>query len=91
MSTSSSSGLFGQDSTNGNIFIEGIGVKNVRFGNNISRIGNYAFRDCDNLASITIGEIVTSIGVEAFFGCSNLAQIINNSSLTFSTNTLSTL
>ncbi|MBR5847550.1 MAG: leucine-rich repeat domain-containing protein [Bacteroidaceae bacterium] len=40
----------------------------------VTSIGNYAFYNCRNLASITIPESVTSIGYYAFFGC-GLASI----------------
>ena len=38
-------------------------------------IGNYAFRDCTGLTSITIPGSVTSIGNYAFGRCTNLTEI----------------
>ena len=35
-------------------------------------IGDWAFRDCSSLTSITIPNSVTSIGCKAFYGCSSL-------------------
>ncbi|MBQ8542701.1 MAG: leucine-rich repeat protein [Bacteroidaceae bacterium] len=46
----------------------------VTYGGNtysVTSIGNYAFEDCWDLASITIPNSVTSIGGNAFYGCSN--------------------
>ena len=45
-------------------------------------IGNWAFRDCTNLTSITIGDGVTSIGDYAFRGCSKLTSITIPDSVT---------
>lgn len=38
-------------------------------------IGNYSFRNCDNLSSITISDSVTTIGEECFSSCANLMTI----------------
>ena len=48
----------------------------------VTRIGNYAFYDCDSLTSVTIPDSVTSIGSYAFYGCT--AKIIwgDNPSIT---------
>ena len=35
----------------------------------VTSIGNYAFRDCSGLTSVTIPNSVTSIGGYAFSGC----------------------
>ena len=43
--------------------------------NGVTRIGNYAFDDCDNLISITIPGSVSSIGEYVFYGCGNLAEV----------------
>ncbi len=52
------------------------GCKNTKIPEGITSIGNYAFCDCDNLASIEIPGNVTSIGYEVFWGCSSLTSII---------------
>ena len=41
----------------------------------VTSIGNYAFRDCTSLTSVTIGDGVTSIGSYAFYGCTSLTSI----------------
>lgn len=41
----------------------------------VTSIGNYAFRYCTGLTSVTIGGSVTSIGNEAFYNCTGLTSI----------------
>ena len=41
----------------------------------VTSVGYFAFRNCDNLTSITIPESVTSIGEYAFYNCSSLTSI----------------
>lgn len=41
----------------------------------MTRIGQYAFFDCESLTSITIPDSVTNIGFSAFSGCSNLTSV----------------
>ena len=41
----------------------------------VTYIGDYAFRGCTNITSVTMGESVTSIGASAFYGCKNCASI----------------
>ena len=48
----------------------------------VTSIGDYAFSDCFNLASITIPDSVTNIGEHAFYGCSKLTSIQIPSSVT---------
>ena len=50
--------------------------------NSVTSIGQYAFKNCSNLASLIIPNSVTSIGQYAFKGCSNLTSITIPSSLT---------
>ena len=47
-----------------------------------TRIGNYAFRGCTGLTSVTIPDNVTSIGEYAFYDCSGLLSITIPDSVT---------
>ena len=48
----------------------------------VTSIGNYAFRNCSGLTSITIPNSVTSIGSSAFSGCSKLTSVTIPNSVT---------
>ena len=48
----------------------------------VTSIGNAAFYDCTNLASVTIPDSVTSIGNAAFYDCPNLASVTISDSVT---------
>ena len=52
------------------------------FSSKSNLIGDYAFRDCTGLTSITIPSSVTSIGDWAFYGCTRLTSMIIPSSVT---------
>ena len=41
----------------------------------VTRIGDYAFDDCDSLTSVAIPDSVTSIGEAAFRGCDSLEKL----------------
>lgn len=41
----------------------------------VTYIGDYAFKGCTNITSVTMGESVTRIGTSAFYGCKNCASI----------------
>lgn len=83
MTTSSSSGLFGQTSSVYNYY-----VKNVRLGSSVTSIGNSAFYFCYSLTNITIPNSITSIGDNAFRYCYSLVNIIIPSMVTsINTNT----
>ena len=56
-------------------------IQRVELGIGID-IGNYAFKACSSLASITIPSGVPSIGNSAFKGCSSLASIMIPSGVT---------
>ena len=48
-----------------------------KFGEySVTSIGEWAFRDCSGLTSVTIPNSVTSIGNYAFSGCSSLTSIV---------------
>ena len=53
-----------------------------KYFKNVTRIKDYCFADCSNLASVTIPEDVTTIGKEAFRKCSRLTSITIPSSVT---------
>ena len=57
-------------------------------GNNVTEIGDQAFRDCNNLTSVTISDSVTTIGGLIFYECRNISELIIGDGLTgsFSTN-----
>ena len=48
----------------------------------VTGIGDYAFRDCSVLTSVTIPNSVTSIGSSAFSGCSGLTSVTIPNSVT---------
>ncbi len=50
-------------------------IYNIIFSEGISSIGDYAFRGCTSLTSITIPESVTSIGYDAFYNCTSLKTV----------------
>lgn len=52
-----------------------MGCENTVIPEGIKAIGDYAFRYCYNLTSLTLPESVTSIGICAFRYCSSLASI----------------
>jgi hypothetical protein len=47
----------------------------VSIPNNVTSIGNYAFRDCNLLTSLTIPSSIISIGDNAFGDCSGLTSL----------------
>ena len=48
----------------------------------VTSIGQYAFRDCHGLTSVTIGNSVTSIGKYAFYDCDGLKSVTIGNSVT---------
>ena len=50
-------------------------ITSVEIPNNITSIGDYAFRNCTGLTSIAIGKGVTEIGGFAFDNCKSLTSI----------------
>ena len=41
----------------------------------MTSIGEYAFEDCNSLASMTIPDSVTSIGADAFYWCTSVTDV----------------
>lgn len=70
MTTSSTSGLFGQKSSYPNYY-----CVNVRFAN-ITSIGAYSFSNCYSLVSMTIPSGETSISTYAFNCCHSLTSVV---------------
>ena len=54
----------------------------IKFDGEVTTIGDYAFRDCSSLTSVTIGDSLTTIGEGAFYCCSSLTSIIIPDSVT---------
>ena len=58
-------------------------VESYVLGNNITKIGDYAFYKCFQLREITLPSGLTYIGVNAFNYCNYLSSIVIPSSVTF--------
>ncbi len=52
----------------------------ITIPNSVTSIGYEAFRNCENLETLTIGENVETIASEAFCGCTSLASITSYNS-----------
>ena len=50
-----------------NTYENGQGI--IKFDNNVTKIGETAFKDCTTLATLTIPESTTTIGIKAFDNC----------------------
>ena len=50
-------------------------IRDLVIPDDVTYIGDYAFRGCTNITSVTMGENVTKIGTSAFSGCNNCASI----------------
>ena len=61
-----------------------IGKTDISFTipDSVTKIGGWAFSDCDSLKSVVIGDSVTRIYVGAFSGCSSLTNVVIPSSVT---------
>ena len=57
-------------------------IKKVILKNGVTSIGDYAFRDCSNMTSVTIPKGVKSIGSRAFYNCSSLTSVTIPDSVT---------
>ena len=59
------------------------GLTTINLGEtSVTSIGNYVFKGCTSLESITIPATATSLGTNVFEGCTNLASITIPSSVT---------
>ena len=70
------------DNTSQPMWTRGNKMTKVIIGNNITRIGNYAFYHCYSLTSVTIPNSVTSIGEYAFQSCRDLTSVTIPNSVT---------
>lgn len=50
-------------------------IRDLVIPDDVTYIGDNAFRGCTNITSVTMGENVTKIGTSAFYGCKNCASI----------------
>lgn len=57
-------------------YLFGSQVTEYILGEDVSTIGDKAFKDCSNLISITIPNSLTNIGKAAFSGCTGLTSLI---------------
>ena len=77
--TPNKTNVFGANIVSNN-YVNGQGI--ISFDGPITNIGDYAFRNCSNLTSVTIPDSVTSIGGQAFLECSNLKSVTIPNSVT---------
>ena len=52
------------------------GCRNTVIPSSVTKIGDYAFRYCENLTTLTIPNSITSIGERSFEGCISLVSVI---------------
>ena len=57
-------------------------IKSIVIGEDVTSIGKFFFKGCNNLTSVTIPNSVTSIGNEAFYNCSGLTSVTIPNSVT---------
>ena len=63
-----------------NTYVNGKGT--ITFDGDVTTIGAYAFKGCDNLTSVTIPDSVTKIGTYAFNDCYSLTSVTIGDSVT---------
>ena len=68
--------------TESKTLITGCKISIIPIDGSVTSIGDYAFRSCSELTSITIPDSVTSIGDYAFYNCSGLTSITIPNSVT---------
>ena len=64
------------------LYLNGEEVKDLLIPNSVTSIGDYAFRGCSGLTSVTIPNSVTRIGDVAFWGCTGLTSVTIPNSVT---------
>ena len=73
------SGLYAISSTlttlGAGAFYDCFALTNVTMPASITRIGDFAFNDCTDLAALAVGDGVTSSGAAAFSQCSALTNV----------------
>ena len=57
-------------------------IKSIVIGEDVTSIGKFFFKGCNNLTSVTIPNSVTTIGNEAFYNCSGLTSVTIPNSVT---------
>lgn len=57
------------------MYLNGVLLKNLVVPEGTTRIGQYAFQYCSNLASVSIPASVTRIGYNAFYDCDDLRSV----------------
>ncbi|MBQ3209478.1 MAG: leucine-rich repeat protein [Alistipes sp.] len=66
----------------GNLYLNNELVTDLIIPDGVTKIGSYAFYNCDSLTSVTIPDSVTSIGGSAFSGCTSLTSVTMPDSVT---------
>ena len=61
----------------------GPSIKSVVIETGVTRIGNFAFDECDSLTEVTISSSVTYIGEHAFDDCKSLTEVTIPSNVTY--------
>ena len=64
------------------LYLNGEEITDLVIPYSVTSIGDYAFYDCDGLASVTIPNSVTSIGDYAFYDCDGLTSVTIPNSVT---------
>ena len=63
------------EQTDSSPWSENKNIKRIIVEDGIDNIGNYVFRDCVSLESVSLPDSIKTIGAGAFLGCENLKEI----------------